>query len=156
MNGENAPAVFVFDERGSCVTRTAGDHFSWEQVKTDALQLLEDVRLSGRAAAKPRNDYVLYVTALHGSSYAAILVRNTRADDPIARLADRYGLTRRECAVLRALASGCSTVQIAEELSIAPATVVIHVKRILAKTDTSTRAAILGRVLDEAVALQQA
>ncbi len=50
-----------------------------------------------------------------------------------------YGLTEREQAVLESLASGASTMQVADRLQITSATVQFHISSILAKLGVSTR-----------------
>ena len=54
---------------------------------------------------------------------------------------DATGLTRRERDVLRLLARGLSNRQIASELFISPATVGVHVSRVLGKLGASSRTA---------------
>jgi DNA-binding CsgD family transcriptional regulator len=78
----------------------------------------------------------------------AALGRRARLEPPATK-ADLHGLTPREYDVLRLLARGLPNRQIAGELFISPATVGVHVSRILAKLNATTRteATATGRTL---------
>jgi DNA-binding NarL/FixJ family response regulator len=58
--------------------------------------------------------------------------------------ADAHGLTRRECEVLRLVATGATNKAIAAELVLSERTVDRHVSNILAKLRVSSRAAATG------------
>ncbi|MGW4794517.1 LuxR C-terminal-related transcriptional regulator, partial [Nonomuraea sp. NPDC004297] len=64
-----------------------------------------------------------------------LVERFARRDDaaPAARHRDLSELTARELEVLRLLATGLSNVELADRLTLSPATVKTHVARILAK-----------------------
>lgn len=62
-----------------------------------------------------------------------------RAAQVIAESLTRINLTPRESQVLQLLAQGCSNKVVARELSVALATVKMHVKAILGKLDASSR-----------------
>ena len=72
-----------------------------------------------------------------------------RAIDAVIELAAERGLTPRETEVLRRLAHGQNNLQISRELSIAPATVGVHVSNLLGKlaVRTRTEAALMARRL---------
>jgi DNA-binding NarL/FixJ family response regulator len=66
---------------------------------------------------------------------------------PVPFVAIAHDLTPREIDVLRLLATGNTDRQIADVLSISPATVSTHVKRILQKLDVPTRAGAASRAM---------
>lgn len=61
------------------------------------------------------------------------------ARDEVARIKERFGLSRREAEVLGFYVLGHTQARIAEELSITPDTVHAHIKRIYAKCDLHSR-----------------
>ncbi len=61
------------------------------------------------------------------------------ARDEVARIQERFGLSRREAEVLGLYVLGHTQARIAEELSIMPDTVHAHIKRIYAKCDLHSR-----------------
>jgi DNA-binding CsgD family transcriptional regulator len=63
---------------------------------------------------------------------------------PLAQQANAFQLTPREIDVLRMLAAGNSTNEIAEELHISPRTVSTHVNNMLGKTGVESRAALVA------------
>jgi DNA-binding NarL/FixJ family response regulator len=73
------------------------------------------------------------------------------ANDAIAALdsANPHKLSAREMEVLRLLAHGLRTKEIAERLVLTPATVSTHIQRIMNKTGTSSRAELLALALRE-------
>ena len=64
----------------------------------------------------------------------------------------RLGLTPRELEIVRQVALGRSTPQIAEDLSLSPATVRSHVRNAMVKTSAHTRAQLVALVLVEGLA----
>jgi DNA-binding CsgD family transcriptional regulator len=68
-------------------------------------------------------------------------------------LARPHELTRRELEVLALLVDGCSNAQIAETLWVTTRTVKAHVEHILEKLEVPTRAAAVGRAIQEGLLL---
>jgi LuxR family maltose regulon positive regulatory protein len=66
--------------------------------------------------------------------------------------ANPYGLSPRELDVLRLLAQGLRTKEIAEQLVLTPATISTHLQRIMNKTGTASRAELLALAVREATA----
>ncbi|MCW3007779.1 MAG: transcriptional regulator, LuxR family [Solirubrobacterales bacterium] len=64
-----------------------------------------------------------------------------------------HGLTQRELEVLTALVDGCSNAEIASKLWITSRTVKAHVEHILEKLDVPTRAAAVGRAIQQGLLL---
>ncbi len=71
--------------------------------------------------------------------------RNTRAER-IARLAETYGLSPRECEVTALLAQGYSQPYIRDQLVLSKSTVATHVRHIYAKLDIHTRQELIDLV----------
>jgi DNA-binding CsgD family transcriptional regulator len=63
---------------------------------------------------------------------------------PVEQPAVAFQLTPREIDVLRLLASGQSTQEIADQLRISPRTVTTHINNMLSKTNVDTRAALVA------------
>jgi DNA-binding CsgD family transcriptional regulator len=63
---------------------------------------------------------------------------------PVEQPAVAFQLTPRKIDVLRLLASGQSTQEIAEQLHISPRTVTTHINNMLGKTNVDTRAALVA------------
>lgn len=64
-----------------------------------------------------------------------------------AKLSERFHFTEREQAILQCLAKGWTNKEIACALGSATTTVREHIRNIMVKTNTTTRAGILGQVL---------
>jgi DNA-binding CsgD family transcriptional regulator len=75
----------------------------------------------------------------HGGDEPLYLARLRPAHDPEAQLADRYGLTPTEAAVLACLGEGMSNAGLAEALSMSVLTAATHVKRVLSKMRVESR-----------------
>lgn len=70
----------------------------------------------------------------------------TAAEEALASVVKKYGLTAREAEVLKLINMGYSNLQIASELSISENTVKRHVNNILKKTETQSRLEIIFKV----------
>ena len=91
-----------------------------------------------------------------GEARPAVLVfiRDPEAPIAVARLRERFGLTRTEAAVAAALVRGQSLEEIATAMHIGLGTVRTHLKRILSKTGTHRQAqavALLARCIATSV-----
>jgi DNA-binding CsgD family transcriptional regulator len=88
------------------------------------------------------------VVRLHGPDPMryAMFVEQRGARRPLRDAYDRFGLSAREIDVLALIVDGASNRQIAESLSIVPATVQNHVRSICAKTGAKRRGDLLARV----------
>jgi DNA-binding CsgD family transcriptional regulator len=67
--------------------------------------------------------------------------------DALSRAAQRFSLTRRELDVLTLMLDGLFAPEIAETLNIATGTVQVYYKRLLRKTDSRNRMAMVAQVL---------
>jgi DNA-binding CsgD family transcriptional regulator len=90
------------------------------------------------------------VTRLDGEagSRFAITVELFRGGDSLSRAARKYGLTPREIDVLAMILEGASAAETASTLKIAETTVQGYYKRLLAKTRSRNRPAMVANVLD--------
>jgi DNA-binding CsgD family transcriptional regulator len=89
------------------------------------------------------------VRAIDGTlgRFTAVLTEPFRARNHLDAGRRKYKLTQREFDVLRGLMAGKSTSEIGAELLIAHSTVAIHVRALLTKTSTHTRAEMIGRIV---------
>ncbi|WP_344145688.1 ATP-binding protein [Kribbella yunnanensis] len=98
---------------------------------------------SNRAGARRRLEEARDLATVYGGTVAldriAVLGQRARLEPPTTTPEDDTGLTAREYDVLRLLARGLPNRQIAAELYISPATVGVHVGRILTKLNATTR-----------------
>lgn len=78
----------------------------------------------------------------------AVSVENFRGGDSLSRAARKFQLTRREVDVLAMILEGASAAETARSLNIAEATVQGYFKRLLAKTRSRNRPAMVANVLD--------
>jgi DNA-binding CsgD family transcriptional regulator/tetratricopeptide (TPR) repeat protein len=76
-------------------------------------------------------------------------VRSVPRGPQRATRSNRYGLTRRQVEILGLLAQGCTNVEIARRMSIAPKTAEHHVAAVLAKLDVQSRQAATRLARDE-------
>jgi DNA-binding CsgD family transcriptional regulator len=79
--------------------------------------------------------------------YTAVVVEPFKARDHLRAGSRRYSLTRRERDVVRLLIGGSRTAEIADLLGVAPSTVILHVKGVMSKTGSRTRAEMLARIM---------
>jgi DNA-binding CsgD family transcriptional regulator len=79
---------------------------------------------------------------------AVHLETDIHGSDPISEIAASYRLTEREEEVLRGIALGLTTKELAHRMNISPNTVKAFVRLIMIKLGVTTRAAIMVKVLD--------
>lgn len=92
----------------------------------------------------PDGSHAVSLIRLCGDEGYAVLLDPLADDD---RSLAHFALTRREREVAQLLVEGANTPEIAKALSIAPTTAMVHVKSIMAKTGSRTRAAAVGRMV---------
>jgi DNA-binding CsgD family transcriptional regulator len=78
---------------------------------------------------------------------AIVMIEPLNGRDYLRNAAERYALTPREQQVVKLIIEGRSTEEIAIQLGITRNTVSLYVKSALAKTGSSSRAALLGRLM---------
>jgi DNA-binding CsgD family transcriptional regulator len=90
------------------------------------------------------------VTRLDGGagSLFAVSVESFRGGDSLSRATRKYQLTPREIDVLALILEGASATETAETLKIAETTVQGYYKRLLSKTGSRNRPAMVANVLD--------
>jgi DNA-binding CsgD family transcriptional regulator len=90
------------------------------------------------------------VTRLDGSngSLFAVSVETFRGGDSLSRATRKYQLTPREIEVLALILEGASATETAQALQIAETTVQGYYKRLLSKTQSRNRPAMVANVLD--------
>ena len=102
--------------------------------------------LAAAAGAEGHAPLLAQVSTLAGRARIPLQPAGASAASPPARASAPYGLTGRELAVLRLLATGRTNAEIGAELYISPKTAGVHVSSILRKLGVS------GRVQAAAVA----
>lgn len=113
----------------------------------DPLQLAARSRVQTRSGSW----LLLYGTPLAGGTNGrtAVILQPAAASDVAPLIALAYGLTDRECQVVRLCMEGRSTKQIAKTLHLSPYTVQDHLKSIFNKTGVRTRYELVGQIFLE-------
>jgi len=156
-----APAVYVVDD--DCRIVLSRDENGSAEKLTE--RLAEEVERKVRELKQEEVGYresdgslpfklldsslVVRITPLGGclGNYTAVLVEHVRGCDHLSTGSRKYRLTRREREIVEHLIDGARTAEIAEALGIAQSTVILHVKSAMVKTDSRTRAEMLGRIM---------
>jgi PAS domain S-box-containing protein len=111
-----------------------------------------------------RVSYAAHVTQMDGEWAAVLVALSAHIEpegaelihtSPAARNARLAGLTPREQEVVRQVALGRSTPQIAADLNLSPATVRSHVRNAMVKTGAHTRAQLVAVMLGEGLTASQ-
>lgn len=76
------------------------------------------------------------------------LQRNSTGSDAVSAVAGKYNLTAREEEVLRGVATGLGTKDLARRLNISPNTVKAFLRLIMVKLGVTTRAELFAKILD--------
>lgn len=102
-----------------------------------------------RSRAVRGDGSVLRVIAMHGmgACYACTIEPLRAGSAKLERCSRRFGLSVRETQVLRLLARGRRSVEIASELGICKTTVVTHIRNIGTKTGSRRRSSIIALAL---------
>ena len=109
-----------------------------------------------RAAGSPGNEFAtvqltgvaLRAVALDGlGSWTAVLIERVCTRETLETATRRFGLSPRECDVLRLVLEGDSACEIGQRLQIAEYTVGDYLKRIFAKTHVRNRSEMIAKVL---------
>jgi len=145
------PTVFIMDTLSGSVIASTGYALVWEEIQLAAEQLIQEHREQlddGSSASSFVGDrYVLRARKLDADGQYAVMAEQFRSRNPMRDATTKYVLTPRESEVAHLVVLGAGTADIAEALSIAPSTVVLHVKRIMAKTGAKTRSAMVSRIV---------
>lgn len=148
----DVPNVFFVDACGSLVAHGEGAIDVWRVIEPHVarlvLQRCDELERAGCCSEAIDARYLLQLRVMAGGKGFAVIADEIRVRDAVRALTERYALTRRECDVAAQLIGGASTAEIAESLSIATSTVILHVKSIMAKTGSRSRSAILGRIVE--------
>jgi len=102
-----------------------------------------------------RRRYVVRAFRLHGphgdpgEPAIALLLERSRQEPLVGtEVADRFGFTARELQTVEFLMLGLSSKEIADRMAISPNTVKAFMRIVMAKTHTSSRTGVIGRVLE--------
>jgi DNA-binding CsgD family transcriptional regulator len=133
-----APAIFIVDHRGDLQSHAEGA-VTWELVAPFVRAVLEHDGNGKSFHEELLGERLSVRVAPLDSGQFVVIAEPIRSRDPLRGMIQRHCLTKRESEVIGCLIEGASTSEIAARLGISPATVILHVKRILAKTGTRTR-----------------
>lgn len=170
----DGPGVVVFDEHGRPeFISPAAEHWIAQLVEEPAPATPSDskvvrsvaararslgaggdpLRLAARARVQTRSGVwlALYGTPLAGagSRRTAVILQPAAAHEVAPLIAMAYGLTERECQVVRLCMEGRSTKEMATALHVSPYTVQDHLKSVFDKTGVRTRNELVGQVFLE-------
>jgi len=139
------------DILSDCVVTSTGYATVWEEIQFAAKELIyehrEQLDDGSSASSFVGERYVLRARKLDANGQYVVMAEQFRSRNPMRDATTKYVLTPRESEVAHLVVQGAGTADIAEALSIAPSTVVLHVKRIMAKTGARTRSAMVSRIV---------
>jgi DNA-binding CsgD family transcriptional regulator len=151
LRQRSGPALYILDQHYEVVLSSAdGD------VPADVQRTVRAARadIDSPAAGVERvylleSGLIARVRGINGTlgTFTAVLTEPFRARNHLDAGRRKYKLTIREFDVLRRLMAGRTTAEIGAELGIAVSTVAIHVRSLLTKTATHTRAEMIGRIV---------
>jgi DNA-binding CsgD family transcriptional regulator len=149
----NAAAARWIDELWGRGPRPASLPVPIEQVAATARAVLRGGGVAGDAVARARvltrsgQWLVLHGTGFGGSSgRTAVIMEAARPAEIAPLVVEAFGLSDRECQVVRLVLRGSSTQAIAQQLSLSPLTVQDHLKAIFDKMGVRSRREIAGRI----------
>lgn len=170
----DGPGVVVFDESGQpefispaaehwiaqlveeppAVTPSESKMVQSVAARTRALGVGNDpLQVAARARMQTRSGswLVLYGTPLAGgdNGRTAVILQPAAPNEVAPLIALAYGLTERECQVVRLCMEGRSTKQMVEALHVSPYTVQDHLKSIFDKTNVRSRNELVGQIFLE-------
>ena len=170
----DGPGVVVFDEHGSSeLISPAAEHWIGQMVEDPAPAAPAESKMVQAVAARARTLaagadplplaarsrvqtrsgewLLLYGTPLAGGTdgRTAVIVQPAPANEVAPLVALAYGLSPRECQIVRLCLEGRSTKQMAAVLHVSPYTVQDHLKSIFDKTGVRSRNELVGQVFLE-------
>ena len=170
----DGPGVVVFDEHGAPeLISPAAEHWIAEMVEDPAPATAAESKMVQAVAARARTLaaggdplplaarsrvqtrsgewLLLYGTPLAGGAAGrtAVIVQPAPAGEVAPLVALAYGLSPRECQIVRLCLEGRSTKQMAAALHVSAYTVQDHLKSIFEKTGVCTRNELVGQVFLE-------
>jgi DNA-binding CsgD family transcriptional regulator len=80
---------------------------------------------------------------------AVHLEREQSVPAAVTQAASEYGLTNREHEVLKEIAVGLTSKEIAERMNISPNTVKVFLRMIMMKMGVSTRSGVIAKLLEQ-------
>lgn len=168
------PGVVVLDEHGSPeLISPAAEHWIGQMVEDPPPATAAESRMVQAVAARARaldaggdplslaarsrvqtrsgEWLLLYGTPLagRGHSRTAVIVQRAPASEVAPLVALAYGLSPRECQIVRLCLEGRPTKQMAAALHVSPYTIQDHLKSIFDKTGVRTRKELVGQVFLE-------
>jgi DNA-binding CsgD family transcriptional regulator len=102
--------------------------------------------VSGRRTYIYQTRLLESVNAPEGATIAIVLERNSRRNENVRRICERYKLTPREREALMLLAEGLTSKEIAQRMDISAHTVKGFVHLVMLKLGVTTRSGIVGKI----------
>lgn len=151
------PDLYILDQSGRVIFARS-DVNAREREKTQALPaeiepIVLDIMKRRTLEAQDRVfvdrtvSRIVHMTRLNGErpGHVAVFISPFRVREDISAAAKKYGLTKREAQVVRLLAAGTRTQEIAQEMQIKASTVALHVKSAMSKTQAHSRVELVMR-----------
>jgi DNA-binding CsgD family transcriptional regulator len=88
----------------------------------------------------------MHGSLLEGTDQLALVIEPAKASDVAPLIVEAYGITQRELDVIRMIARGLGTSEIAAQLFLSPHTVRDHVKSVFEKVGVSSRGELVAKV----------
>jgi len=149
MSRRRVPAVYVVDTTGHVVFHSAAQRGLPGDTRDVVLRLMASHSGDDAVLGLSGAGELLRLAPLEGtgSQHFALFLEPLAARSPVDVAAERFGLSDRECEVLRHILRGASTNEIATDLVIAESTVATHVRKIGSKMNATKRKEIVAAVL---------
>ena len=149
MSRRRVPAVYVVDTAGDVVFHGAAQRGLPGDARDVALRLMAGHAGEDALLGLSGTGQLLRLAPLEGTGtqHFALFLEPLAARSPVDDAAERFGLSERECEVLRHILRGSATSEIADDLVIAESTVATHVRKIGSKMNATKRKEIVAAVL---------
>jgi len=140
--------------------RGAAEMFGKESIPRELMDVIRRSNPGDPSTAKIRfrlgmRDYTcrLYLLQSGGAHQpdpivAVHLERETSVYDAVSEVGDEYRLTDREHEVLKEIAAGLTSKEVAQRMNISPNTVKVFLRMIMMKMGVSTRSGVIAKLLE--------
>jgi DNA-binding CsgD family transcriptional regulator len=154
LRQRSGPALYIFDQNYELVLSSSGPEVPPDVQRTVRVARA-DIETPADGAERVyllESGLIARVRGVDGKlgHFTAVLTEPFRARNHLDAGRRKYKLTLREFDVLRRMMAGKSTSEIGADLGIAASTVAIHVRSLLTKTASHTRAEMIGRIVAHA------
>jgi DNA-binding CsgD family transcriptional regulator len=142
------------------IDRGAAEMFGKESIPRELLDVIRRSKPGDPSTAKMRfrlglRDYTCRLYFLEPGSanrqdpmVAVHLERELSVYDAVSEVGDEYRLTDREHEVLKEIAAGLTSKEVAQRMNISPNTVKVFLRMIMMKMGVSTRSGVIAKLLE--------